>query len=76
MHTRISSPFPGIEDRELVWSAAERRALARAAAILAEARGIVGPDSDLGTDLGKAEVVLRDYPEGLLIETRTVPLTL
>lgn len=74
MHIRFESTFPGIEDRVLHWSARERAVLERAAGLLARAREAAGPETDLGCDLGKGEVVLRDYLDGAVLETRTYPL--
>ena len=74
MHVATESPILGIEDRVLNWNATERKALARAAALLKEAREIVGPDSDLGTELGKAEMILWEYGDSVIFETRCTPV--
>lgn len=72
MHTKIDQPFIGIEDEVLVLTKAERKALARASRILEQARELVGPDTDLGMDMGKGEVVCHEYaePEGIVFASR------
>lgn len=72
MHVATESPIWGVEDRVLRWSRAERRTLERAANLLAAAREVAGPDSPLGEDLGKGEVVLRDWLDGAVLESRAV----
>jgi hypothetical protein len=76
MHVATRNPFLGIEDRVLVLNANERKTLARADALLDRMREIVGPDTDLGTDLGKGMVVCHEYGDAdeILIETKSVPI--
>lgn len=72
MHVSTDSPFWGIEDDCLVWSKQERDTLLRAASLLGRARELVGPDTPMGEDLGKGEVVLRDWCDGGVIKSRVV----
>ena len=55
----------------MIFSKAETNKLNEAARILDEARRAVGEDSDLGTELGKGEMILRCYSEGALIDSKT-----
>lgn len=57
-------PFPThphLETITLEWSRSERETLVRTLRILVRARELVGSETDDGMDLGKAEVVLRDW---------------
>ena len=51
---------PGLEDRVLRLNQRERGTLDRAAILLARMRELVGPDTEIGAELGKAEHVLLD----------------
>ena len=58
------TPFPThphLDTVTLEWTRAEREILVRALHILVDARELVGSETDDGMDLGKAEVVLRDW---------------
>jgi hypothetical protein len=71
MHLTSEQVFPGIKYHLLCFNATERRALERAASILAEARNAAGEDTDLGEDMGKGEVVCRDYAEADCVRVST-----
>jgi hypothetical protein len=64
MQLKTLRPFPThpeLDRQVLLFSAKEQAILASAARILVAARDLVGPETDEGMDLGKAETIIWEW---------------
>ena len=70
MKVTVETDILGIEDTILRWNASERKTLERATSLLAAARELTEEDTELNTELGKAEMWTREFADDFIIRTR------